>query len=215
MGQAQLTLAWCYFAKNSFSIDGYQNICTVCQSMQIFISETIMYLLLYHWKWQKAGVGPGNKAIVCFLRRRKMLQIYLPVVLWPKQISGVKWLAMAGCTEGCTSVPVNEKNPWCSHIGQHLYLYSICIYFATHKTCLCTNSMCKIIFECNNDPLILWSVSYATFTLSPCTVDPLHSKNWLFVPGIHGLGGGWRESYSDWLAWFWTTIYSTEHSKKL
>ena len=27
-----------------------------------------------------------------------------------------------------------------------------------------------------------------------------------------GLGGGWRECYNDWLAGFWTTVYSAEHS---
>ena len=25
------------------------------------------------------------------------------------------------------------------------------------------------------------------------------------------LGGGWRESYNDWLAWFWTAIHSTAY----
>ena len=32
---------------------------------------------------------------------------------------------------------------------------------------------------------------------------------------IHRLGGGWRESYTDWLAWFWTTVCSAEHSREL
>ena len=32
---------------------------------------------------------------------------------------------------------------------------------------------------------------------------------------IHRLGGGWRESYNDWLAWLWTTVCSAEHSSEL
>ena len=28
-------------------------------------------------------------------------------------------------------------------------------------------------------------------------------------------GGGWRETYNDWLAWFWTTVYSAEYNREL
>ena len=52
-----------------------------------------------------------------------------------------------------------------------------------------------------------------------CRLKRWCRKEWVYKSGnsnfLKYCGGGWRESYNDWLAWFWTTIYSAEHSRKL